>query len=43
MTLHVLLDQNVRTLNDTGANGKEGRVKVLLVQEVEKSLGWIDD
>lgn len=36
MTFHILLDEHLRSLNDTGTDREESGVKILLVQKVQK-------
>lgn len=37
VTLHVFLDQNIGSFDDTRTDSEEGRMKVLLIQEIKES------
>lgn len=36
VTFHILLDEHLRSLNDTGTDREESGAEILLIQKVEK-------
>lgn len=40
VSLHVLFDDQSRSLNDTRTDDEEGSRDILLIQVVEEVLGW---
>lgn len=36
MTFHILLDEHLRSLDDTGTDREESGAEILLIQKVEK-------